>query len=195
MRLEYASRLTKDMLIKSGITEITEDGRVFKGTREIKYKTMGKTLYKYLIIYDFDENGNKIKMPSNTASYRYKQTTVSLHRAIYAWFYNEVPEGLVVDHIDDNKINNKLNNLQLLTPSQNLLKARKKLGSMGTYTPYMKKGGYTKEEILERIKYFKAKYNEAKNLHDAELAHRHRANLSQWRRRFEILFGNEEDED
>ena len=62
---------------------------------------------------------------SNT--YTYKLKAVTLHRAIWAWFNDEVPEGMVVDHIN-NKHNtyydNRPENLQLLTPAENLAKER-----------------------------------------------------------------------
>ena len=45
-----------------------------------------------------------------------------LSRFIYAWFNGEVPEGMVVDHIDNNPFNNRIENLQILTPEDNLKK-------------------------------------------------------------------------
>lgn len=40
-------------------------------------------------------------------------------RLVYAWHYGIVPEGMVVDHIDNNPFNNSLDNLQLLTDEEN----------------------------------------------------------------------------
>ena len=45
-----------------------------------------------------------------------------LARVLYAYFFEEVPEGMQVDHIDNNPSNNSLDNLQLLTPSENCKK-------------------------------------------------------------------------
>ena len=47
---------------------------------------------------------------------------MSLSRFLYAWFLGDIPEGMVVDHIDNDPFNNKLENLQLLTPEENLKK-------------------------------------------------------------------------
>ena len=41
------------------------------------------------------------------------------HRLIYETFYGEIPENMVIDHIDGNRSNNKLNNLRLVSYSDN----------------------------------------------------------------------------
>jgi len=50
----------------------------------------------------------------------YKSMTYGCHRV--AWFLTHgymPPEGLVIDHIDGDTLNNKLDNLRLLTPTDN----------------------------------------------------------------------------
>lgn len=42
-----------------------------------------------------------------------------VHRVIWKAFNGEIPEGYEIDHIDNNRQNNQLSNLQLLTKSQN----------------------------------------------------------------------------
>ena len=131
----YGRELTKEQLIASGITEITPEGRVFRGEIEVN---MTKTANGYLVfsIYDRDEKGNLIKLPHprNPMSYVYKTRSIGLHRAMYAWFHGKVPEGKVVDHVDNKHtelIDYRLPNLQLLTPSENLTK-EKDPDSVGT---------------------------------------------------------------
>lgn len=51
-----------------------------------------------------------------------KNMTITLSRLIYCWFIGDIPEGMVVDHIDNNPFNNSVDNLQLLTYEQNLYK-------------------------------------------------------------------------
>lgn len=41
------------------------------------------------------------------------------HRIIYIAFNGEIPEGLQVNHIDENKTNNAVSNLNLMTPKEN----------------------------------------------------------------------------
>ena len=61
-RKTYASRLTKEMLIKSGIELITEDGTVFRNGKQV-ILSKDKNGYLMLGIYELDEDGNKIKIP------------------------------------------------------------------------------------------------------------------------------------
>lgn len=50
--------------------------------------------------------------------------TIPLQRLLYAWFIGDIPDKMVVDHIDNNPLNNELDNLQLLTVSDNLAKRK-----------------------------------------------------------------------
>ena len=45
-----------------------------------------------------------------------------VHRLVYEMFVGPIPEGYVVDHIDNTHDNNRLDNLQLLTNKQNVQK-------------------------------------------------------------------------
>ena len=50
--------------------------------------------------------------------------TLPVHRLVYVAFHGPIPPHLEIDHIDHNKTNNHLSNLQLLTPKENLRKRR-----------------------------------------------------------------------
>ena len=53
-------------------------------------------------------------------NYKGKSIAYPLGRFIYVWFYEDIPDGdFVVDHIDNDPLNNKLENLQLLTIEEN----------------------------------------------------------------------------
>lgn len=47
---------------------------------------------------------------------------ILLHRCVWESFVSEIPKELVLDHKDNNKVNNELSNLQLLTKKQNTVK-------------------------------------------------------------------------
>lgn len=51
--------------------------------------------------------------------------TQSVHRLVWKQKYGAIPKNYVVDHIDDNPGNNKIENLQLLTNAENVAKAYK----------------------------------------------------------------------
>lgn len=181
----YARKLTKEELIKAGITLITEDGLVFKGETQMIPTVAAGQNYLVLNIYELDEEGNKIKVPMTRTfkgctkavdTYIYKGRVVGLHRAMWAWFHDEVPEGYVVDHINnkhDTIEDYHLSNLQLLTPAENLEK---------------EKGVSTKEipcKLDRPLSFYENKlnnyleqYDEAKKTHNADLCHKLRINIS-----------------
>ena len=135
-RYTYARKLTKEMLVASGIELITEDGTVIRnGKQVIPFKD--NKGYLKLYFYEVDEDGKKIKIPitrickgckkpSNT--YKYKRRTVGLHRAMWAWIYGVVEEGYVVDHINNKHTSIEdyhISNLQILSQKENSIKDRK----------------------------------------------------------------------
>lgn len=43
-----------------------------------------------------------------------------VHRLVYQAFVGEIPNGMQINHIDENKLNNNVSNLEVVTPSQNI---------------------------------------------------------------------------
>ena len=154
------SDLTKEMLQNYGITNITEDGRIFKGDVEIKQhitnkKGKYKDQAKYARIGVVDKSQKIYNDKYSKGWYCYKRIAIPVHRVVYAWYHGIVPVGYDVDHIDNNTLNNNLSNLQLLTREEN---NQKKVVSRNQYNYNM-----TDEEILE--KRAKQKYIYDRNLH------------------------------
>ena len=88
------------------------------------------TLQKeYLKYYEYQNNGtlksiksNKIVGQPNEEGYirlRYKGKELRAHRVIWIMFNGDIPEGMLIDHIDGIKANNKIENLRLATRTQN----------------------------------------------------------------------------
>lgn len=95
---------------------------------------MKQTKYKN---YSVDEDGNvyshnwskttKMKLRTNKNGYvrlgfahaPNKKRYAFVHRIMWETFKGDIPSGLQVNHIDGDKTNNSLSNLELLTPSEN----------------------------------------------------------------------------
>jgi hypothetical protein len=75
--------------------------------REIKL-SIKKTGYKYANIY--------------YGSSKAERSSLRVHRVVYQTFVGAIPEGWVIDHINGDKGDNRLANLQCITQSQNVLK-------------------------------------------------------------------------
>ena len=161
MKYEYAKALTKDYLKFLGITDVDVNGNwVKKNDKEIALSTTNQG-YKIVVLYD------PIKYKLN---YEHPYVGLGVHRIVYAWFNDEVPKGMVVDHIDCNKDNNALANLQLLTPAENLAKERgnsTRLKSCSLNKP--------RKFYEDRLDSVAKEYEVAKAAHDAEACHRLRS--------------------
>lgn len=185
----YARRLTKQDLIDNGITEITKDGRVFKYGKEIELY-LNTSGYKYLWIYDRDENGCCIKIPGDRPGYfTYKQRTISLNRAMIAWHYGVIEDGLVADHIDNDKNNYNLENLQAISPKENVNKGKDNWHIKETRCQMTKPRKFY-EDKLEK---FLAEYDEAKKNGEADKAHHLRGKISQTRSRLRYWDSHKEE--
>lgn len=46
-----------------------------------------------------------------------KNAAIYAHRWVWTMFYGEIPQGMHVHHIDGNRSNNEISNLQMLNPS------------------------------------------------------------------------------
>ena len=104
--------------------------------------TINECVYKVHPIYDLyaaDSDGNLIniitKVPhkwnkSNRGymkcrARKHGQKDYYVHRFIYECFNNVIPDGKEIDHINNIRDDNRLFNLQLLTPSENTKKLQK----------------------------------------------------------------------
>ena len=83
-----------------------------------------------------------------------KTKTKKIHKLVAIAFLNHTPNGqvLVVDHIDNNKLNNKLENLQVTTSRHNSSKDRKNKTSKYTGVSWSKKMSKWKTSITTNKK-------------------------------------------
>lgn len=96
---------------------VSEFGRVFskdrfQGNRVIKSKEMSLV-----------SNGTGYLQV--TLNRNYKRKKIYIHRLVWETFKSPIPKGYEIDHIDSDKSNNKLSNLQLFTRKENMAKCLK----------------------------------------------------------------------
>ena len=59
------------------------------------------------------------------------KNSYKLHRFIWIYHYGDIPSGMLVDHIDGNKVNNCIENLRLATPTENLQNSKIRSNNSG----------------------------------------------------------------
>lgn len=210
MKRVFYTDLTIEELKNAGITACTKKGVIYFGKQKAKL-TKAKTkkkVYSNFTIYELDSSGNKIKIEtirktkyklksgeikySTAKTYKYKQRTIGVHRAVYLWNKNKedknftvLPASYTIDHINNKSLDNRYKNLQLITAAENLAKDRKE-STYETYWP--KKKVYTEEYILNKIKYYSDKIEYFKSLRTEtnykiihEKIHKVRSNVAQWK--------------
>jgi hypothetical protein len=97
---------------------VTEEGKIL--TTKVSYRNNPTGGLKELVL------------SKNKSGYRYaniyagkgkdNRHSIRIHRIVWQEYKGLIPDGYVVDHINDDKTDNRLSNLQLLTPKQNTKK-------------------------------------------------------------------------
>lgn len=121
MKRNYAESLSKEYLEYLGITKVSEDGKeIWKDNKLLKLH-LNNAGYYIVMLYDPIKRQQVPKECRTSAS---GELYIGVHRLVYAWFNKFIPNGLVVDHISGDKLDNNINNLRLLTPSENTWRGR-----------------------------------------------------------------------
>jgi len=111
--------------------EISSLGRI-KSLARIVYKTNGTTqTYKEKILKPNNDGNGYLRVCLTKNG---KARIERIHKLVAVAFLNHTPDGnkLVIDHIDNNPLNNKLGNLQVITHRENSSKDKK--GGSSQYT-------------------------------------------------------------
>lgn len=135
-------KITREFLEKLGFTDCDpETGQLWKGPYKQTYnkvwskKKFGKDKYYWgFSYYDPDlyaeqmklyKEGKWIKKDGTPKKGRPTGIKIMLvHRAVYAWFYGETPDGLDVCHDDDDPDNNSKDNIVKDTHANNIRKRK-----------------------------------------------------------------------
>ena len=134
---------------------ITSEGDVWSKRRKkpIKLKPQKASQSKkgYLQVRLFNEYTRRGKL-NKTGGFIQKGQLHYLHRLVYEHFVGEIPAGKEIDHIDGNPHNNNIDNLQIITRRENMVKYAHRL-SKETGRRYLRAH---RDDILEDFKVLKS---------------------------------------
>jgi len=130
--IEDSKEIWKPILGFDGIYEVSSKGRV-KSMRRVFYRSNGliMTIRGRYLKLGLGKNGYYIvglRCPG-------ERKTINVHRLVAQAFLNHIPDGtnrLVVDHINNIKTDNRIENLQVITNRANIIK-NPRAGSTSKY--------------------------------------------------------------
>jgi len=112
---------------------------------------MKKTITGYDFNYKISDSGcvlkdnNEIPQSNNGLGYMFvrlmqngKRKNKYVHRLVYETFVGKIPKGFEINHINHNKSDNRLCNLELVSHSENVRKAFIKHGYFGFLKKHIK---------------------------------------------------------
>ena len=103
--------------------EISNLGRVKSLARIVTTARGSRTYEEKILKLSFDgKRYLNVKIYKNN-----KSKTIKVHQLVAITFLNHTPDGhkLIVDHVDNNPLNNELGNLQIITQRKNVSKDTK----------------------------------------------------------------------
>ena len=109
----------KNVLGYEGLYQVSNLGRVKSLSRTVKYKNGNLNKFKEKILKLGADSYGYLRV---TLSKNGKRKIGHVHKLVAIAFLNHSPNKYaeVVDHIDNNKLNNKLQNIQLVTNRINI---------------------------------------------------------------------------
>lgn len=166
----YAREVTKEFLQKLGVEHVSTDGKeiIVNGlvATPIPTKNSKKGNRHYYNVRLYDKENDAI-------------FDAGVHVLNYVWNKGNKPQGLIIDHIDNDADNNDISNLQCITPSENLAKERTNWNVREIKCQLSKPRSF----YQDKLEGYLLAYEQAKKEHNAEAAHSLRVNISQTRGR------------
>lgn len=122
----YAAELTKEYLMKLGITDVTPDGlHIYKGSEELaQYIPKAKNVKRRYFRVSLYDPEIRQATPKEERTNTTGAIIIPVHVINYVWNRGPRKLGLIVDHLDNNPVNNHIDNLQLISQRENATKDR-----------------------------------------------------------------------
>jgi hypothetical protein len=124
----------KDVVNYEGLYQVSNLGNVKSLSREVYHKHSGKLTIKERIRKTYINKKTGYKY--TTLSKNGKISVFTIHNLVACSFLSFINKNrkIVVDHIDNNKLNNNLSNLQIITNRENTSKGKtNETGFTGVY--------------------------------------------------------------
>ena len=107
----------KDIPNYEGLYMVSNYGRIKSLDRIVKHNYGGKAIKKGKILKQHISQTKRCQVGLCCRNGERKYPIVS--RLVYEAFNGPIPDGMQVNHIDENPLNNRLDNLNLMTPKEN----------------------------------------------------------------------------
>ena len=142
-----------------------------KSRNEMSYKQTRKLFtYEDGCMYWLRQDGSKgikagrLSSINGYSDVRYKGKSYKVHNLVWVWHGNQLLDGYEVDHIDDNRNNNRIENLQLLTVSENVRKQKRVQSPKGCYFYMPCRKRWKVKIATKQVGYFKTEQEAIKAL-------------------------------
>ena len=110
------TEIWKDVFGFEGLYQVSNLGKVRSLDRLVN-SGIGIRLYKGRVLKPVNNNDGYLQVALSKDG---KQTTFLVHRLVYEAFNGKIPEGMQVNHIDEDKTNNSIENLNVMTSKENI---------------------------------------------------------------------------
>ena len=163
---QFSKEITKEYLKRLGIEYVSPDGKcVIKNGKPatICVNKRAKRPYSYIGFYDHD---TRASVPIEERKHSTGSITLYIHVLNYVWNKADKPEGMVIDHIDNDPTNNYLSNLQCITQQENLIKERGDSNKMIKCNINKPRSFYE-----EKLAAYEAELEKARKTRNAQLCH------------------------
>ena len=127
--------LTREWLEQHHVVDVSKDGIVTMKSKRgelytvnpvttVRKSRYGEKRYHLIGIYSTEERERQKVAYKESGTWACGVRFFALSRIIWAWHHGECPANMDIDHINNDSLDDRLENYQLLTRAENLAKRR-----------------------------------------------------------------------